>query len=321
MRHVRFGLVLTALLLQQGPAAVAQTTSQAPIKIVVAHPPGGVTDVLARLLAQKVGAQIGAQVVVDNKPGASGILGSDFVAKAAPDGRTLMVFPDTNAIVPALNTKLSWDLNKDFAPIALLAVSAPVIVAHPSFAPTTLQEVISHAKKNPGEPFASPGGGSVHHLAMEMLQSEAGIQLRHVPYKGGGQAVADVVAGHVKFAILGIAPALPFLRTGQLKAIAVTGEKRAEPLPAVPTVAESGFPGFNASQWFAVAAPAGTPEPVIRDLHANFVKAVRDPEVVQRLAQAGVEVRTSSPAELGKFLAQEVSKWPPIVKARGIKAE
>ena len=319
---MKLGLIVVALSVFGSTAVHAQSLGSKPITIVVAHPAGGGTDVVARVLAQKVSEQMGRQVVVDNKPGASGIIGTDAVARSAPDGHTLMVIPDTNAIVPALYANLNSDLLKDFAPITLLAVGSHVIVAHPSFPPNNVRELIEYAKKHPAEPYASAGNGTAQHLGMELFKMMSGINLQHVPYKGGGQAINDIVGGQVKVAMLGLAPVLQHIRAGKLKAIAVTGDKRSPPLPNVPTVAESGLPGFSTLQWFAVVAPAATPAPIVKQLHAEFLKASRDSDVVEKLAGVGLEVRTSAaPEDLSAFLEQELRKWPPIVKAAQVKID
>ena len=300
--------------------AVAQMNK--PVTLIVAHPAGGGTDLVARVFAQKL-SEGGRQMIVENKPGASGTIGTDYVARAAPDGQTLLLIPDTNAIVPALFPKLNSDIIADFVPITLLAVGSHVIVTHPSFPAKNLQELIEYAKKNPGEPYASAGNGTAQHLGMELLKSMTGIDMRHIPYKGGGQAISDVVGGQVKVAMLGLAPTLPFITTAKLKAIAVTGDKRSPALPNVPTVAESGVAGFSTLQWFAVVAPAAMPTPLLAQYHAEFTKAARDPAVVEKLAKAvGVEVRTSpAPADLTVFLKHELQKWPPIVKAAQVKMD
>ena len=299
----------------------AQPYPNKPVTIVVPYPPGGVTDVVARLFAQKLSARMSVPFNVENKAGAGGTIGTDFVSRAAPNGYTLGMMIDTNTIAPALYAKLQSDPIKDFSPISLLAVGQHIIVAHPSFAPTTVNELIEYAKRRPGEPYASSGSGTAQHLGMELLKLKGGVNLTHVPYKGGGQAITDVVGGQVKVAILGLAPVLPFLKSGQLKALAVTGEKRTPILPNVPTVAES-LPGFATLQWFAALAPAGTPPEIIQRLHKEFVEAAQDPEIVQKLAAVALEVRTSPmPADLTRFMEQDLPKWPPLVKAAGLKIE
>ena len=314
-----FALAL-ALAAGAGVAATQPYPSKT-ITIVVPFASGGVTDVVTRLFAQKLTARMGQPVVVENKAGAGGTIGTDFVARSAPDGHTLVMMLDSNTIAPALYAKLGSDPIKDFAPITMVAIGSHIVVAHPSFAPNTIKELIDYAKQRPGEPYASTGNGTAQNLGMEALKLKTGIDLRHVPYKGGGQAINDVVGGQVKVAVLGLAPALPFLKSGQLKALALTGEKRSPILPNVPTVAET-VPGFATLQWFAVLAPAGTPQDVIAKLHSEFVQVAGDAEIRQRLGAVGLEVRTSaSPADLKRFMEQDLLKWPPLVKAAGVKIE
>jgi len=297
---------------------LAQTYPAKPITIIVGFPPGGVTDVISRIFAQKLTEQLGQTVVVENKPGSAGNIATDFVARAAPDGYTLQMWLDSNTIAPALYKKLNHDPLKDFAHISLLAVGSHVIVAHPSFAVNNMKELIDNVKANPGLPYASSGNGTAQHLGGEQLKMLTSIDMTHIPYKGGGQAINDVVGGQVKLAVLGLAPVLPHIKAGKLKALAVTGDKRSAALPGVPTVVESGVPGFTTLQWFAVVAPAGTPAPIIARLHAEFAKAAKDPMIIERLNAVGLDVNVSAaPADLTKYLRNDMAKWPPIVKAAG----
>ncbi len=308
-------------LASQIPAGAQQPYPSRPVTIVVPYQPGGVTDVVARLYAQKLTARLGMPFTVENKAGGNGMIGTDFIGRSVPNGYTLGIFLDSNTIAPALLTKMGTDPIKDFTPITMLAAGAHIVVAHPSFGPNTIKELIDYAKAKPGEPYASSGQGTAQHLGMEMIKLKAGIDLSHVPYKGGGQAITDVVGGQVKVAVLGLAPALPFLRSGQLKALASTGEKRTSLLPNVPTVSET-LPGVTTLQWFAVVGPAGLPTDVVQKLFREFVAVSQDPEVAQKLASVGLEVRNSTqPADLAKFMEQDLHKWPPIVKAAGVKLE
>ena len=303
------------------PARAQQPYPNRPVTIVVPYQAGGVTDVVARLYAQKLTARLGTQFNVENKAGGSGMIGTDFIGRSAPNGYTLGIFLDSNTIAPALVAKMGTDPIKDFTPVTMLAAGAHIVVAHPSFAPNTIKELIDYAKARPGEPYASSGQGTAQHLGMEMIKLKAGINLSHVPYKGGGQAITDVVGGQVKLAVLGLAPVLPFLRSGQLKALAVTGEKRSSILPNVPTVSET-LPGVSTLQWFAVVGPAGLPQDVVQKLYLEFIAVSQDPEVEQKLASVGLEVRNSTqPSELAKFMEQDLLKWPPLVKAAGVKPE
>ena len=279
------------------------------------------TDVVARLYAQKLTARLGTPFNVENKAGGGGMIGTDFIGRSAPNGYTLGIFLDSNTIAPALMAKMGTDPIKDFTPLTMLAVGAHIVVAHPSFAPNTIKELIDYAKAKPGEPYASSGQGTAQHLGMEMIKLKAGIDLSHVPYKGGGQAITDVVGGQVKVAVLGLAPVLPFLRSGQLKALAVTGEKRTLLLPNVPTVSET-LPGVTTLQWFAVVGPAGLPQDIVQKLYREFIAVSQDPEVEQKLTSVGLEVRNSAqPSDLTKFMEQDLLKWPPLVKAAGMKSE
>lgn len=303
------------------PARAQQPYPSRPVAIVVPYQPGGVTDFVARLYAQKLTARLGTPFTVENKPGGAGMIGTDFIGRSAPNGYTLGIFLDSNTIAPALLAKMGTDPIKDFTPVTMLAAGAHIVVAHPSFAPNTIKELIDYAKSKPGEPYASSGLGTAQHLGMEMIKLKAGIDLSHVPYKGGGQAITDVVGGQVKVAVLGLAPVLPFLRSGQLKALAVTGEKRTSLLPNVPTVSET-LPGVTTLQWFAVVGPAGLPQDVVQKLYREFVAVSQDPDVEQKLTSVGLEVRNSTrPSELSNFMEQDLLKWPPIVKAAGIKLE
>ena len=310
-----------ALAAASAPAVAQQSYTNRPVTIVVSWAPGGVTDMVARLYAQKLSARMGQPFNVENRAGAGGTIGTDFVARAAPNGYTLGMFLDSNTIAPAVFAKMGSDPIKDFTPITMLAAGAHILVAHPSFAPNNLKELIDYAKSKPGEPYASSGTGTAQHLGMENIKVKAGIDLTHVPYKGGGQAITDVVGGQVKIAVLGLAPVLPFLRNGQLKAIAVTGEKRSPLLPNVPTASET-LPGVTTLQWFAVMGPAGLPQDIVQKLHAELHAVSKDPEVEQKLASVGLEVRnTSQPSELTKFMEGDIPKWPPLVRAAGMKPE
>jgi tripartite-type tricarboxylate transporter receptor subunit TctC len=321
LRPILLGVVF-ALACCRSLSVYAEDYPAKPITIVVPFAPGGVTDVVTRVLAEALTRQVGKRVMVENRAGGGGTIGTDRVAHASPDGYTLLMMLDSNTIAPAVYPNLGSDPIRDFAPISMVAVGPHVIVAHPSFPPSTVRELIDYAKQHPDLPYASTGSGTAQHLGMEQLKLMAGVDLQHIPYKGGGQAITDLVGGQVKVAILGLAPVLSFLRGGALKAIAVTGEKRSPVLPDVPTAAESGLPGFSTAQWFGAAAPAGTPQPTVARLHDEFVKAAKDPTVVDRLVSVGLEVKTSSqPEDFARFLREDVRKWPPIVKAAGVKVD
>ncbi len=314
-------LLAAAVLALGGFPAHGQQFPARPISMIVAYPPGGATDIAARIYSAKLAEQLGRAVVVENKAGAGGAIGTDYVARAAPDGHTLIFMVDANTIMPALSTKLTWDPVRDFAPISMTAVGSHAFVAHPSFAPSNVKELIDHARRT-AESYASPGNGSAQHLGMELFKMRAGIDLQHIPFQGGSPALTSLAGGHVKVGIIALASALPFVRSGKLKALALTGDKRSAALPSVPTVAESGLPGFATIQWFGVLAPAGTPAPVISRLHSEILKASQDAGVVEKLAAVALEVRTSpAPEDLGRFMKEDMAKWPPIVKAAGVKVD
>jgi tripartite-type tricarboxylate transporter receptor subunit TctC len=316
---------LAALLLAAcaGAPAWAQDYPTRPVTIVVPYAPGGVADGISRIIALRLSDQLGQQVLVDNKPGGGGNIGTDFVANSKPDGYTLVMMIDTNTIAPSLYAKLNHDPIKSFAPITMVAKASHVIVAHPSFPPNTLQEMISYARARPGTVFyASSGNGTSQHLAMERLKLAADIKAQHVPYKGGGQAITDLVAGQVPLGIIGIAPALPHIRSGKLKALAVTGAKRSPVLPDVPTAIEAGLAGFETFNWFGLLSPAGTPTPVVDRLHHEVVKIMRDPSLADRFGGMSLDVTTSPrPADFGRFMVEDIPKWPALIKAGGIKAD
>ncbi|CAN5494301.1 tripartite tricarboxylate transporter substrate binding protein [soil metagenome] len=318
-----FMLALSAVVVALAVPAGAQTWPSRPIRLIVPHAPGGVTDVVARLVAQPLGEALGQSVIVENKPGASGLVGTESAASAAPDGYTFVMFVDANTILPSTVKQLNHDPLKSFAPITVLGRGSHVIVAHPSLGVRTLPELVAYAKKNPGTmSYASPGIGSPQNLSMETIKNATGIDLTHIPYKGGGQAIGDVVSGQVKVGVLGMAPALPYIKSGKLMALAVTGAARVALLPDVPTVAESAVPGFETAQWQGISAPAGTPPAVIKRMHDELVRIMNTPQVVERLAAIGMDSTTSpTPDDFSKMIAAELQRWPAAVKLAGIQPE
>jgi tripartite-type tricarboxylate transporter receptor subunit TctC len=301
----------------------AQTWPDRPIKLIVTQSPGGATDLVARLVAKPLGEALGQSILVENKPGAGGIIGTDIAAKAAPDGYTLLMLLDVNTIYPSTSLKLNHDPASSFAPISLIGRGSHVLVLHPSVPANNLQELVAYIRAHPGELSAAlPSYAGPQHLALEMIKSFFKIDVTPIPYKGGGQAIADVVGGQVKFGLLGMAPAIPFIRAGKLKAIAVTGSTRSSALPDVATVAESGIPGFETNQWQSMVAPAGTPSAIINRIHAELVKVMQLPAVKEKLATIGMDNSSSaSPEDLAKLIRAELDRWPGIVKAAGIKPE
>ena len=317
-------LIVALLAVVVGLAAPtnAQTWPSKPIKLIVPHAPGGVTDFVARLVAQPLGEALGQSVLVENKPGASGLLGTESAASAPPDGYTFVMFVDANTILPSTVKQLKHDPLKSFAPITVLGRGSHVIVAHPSLGVRTLPELIAYAKKNPGLSYASPGIAGPQALAMATITHSLGLELMQIPYKGGGQAIGDVVSGQVKVGILGMAPALPHIKSDKLVALAVTGGQRVALLPDVPTVAEAALPGFETSQWQGMSAPAGTPPAIVQRMHDELVRIMSSPLVKERLASVGMDNSTSpTPDDFKKMIAAELQRWPAVVKLAGINPE
>jgi tripartite-type tricarboxylate transporter receptor subunit TctC len=303
--------------------ALAQAWPSKPIRIVVCYPPGGVTDVVARLVAQPLSEALGQAIVVENKPGANGMIGSQIVADASPDGYTLLMYVDGNTVLPSIMKKMPFEPLKAFAPITVLGRGSHVIIAHPSLPVRTLGELIAYAKKRPGElSYASPGLASPQSLSLEAIKKASGIDIVHIPYKGGGQAIADVASGQVKLGVLGMAPSLPHIKSGKLIALAVTGGRRSVLLPDVPTVAEAALPGFETLQWQGIAAPAGTSPEIIKRIHDELVHIMGTAAAVERLKSIGMDNSTSpTPDDFRRVIENDLQRWPAIVKAAGIEPE
>ena len=294
-----------------------------PVRFIVPFAPGGSTDTLARTLAQKLSDALGQQVVVDNRSGGNGNIGTELVARATPDGHTIVLGYIANlGIGPSLYAKLPYDPVKDFAPVTLLAVAPNILVAHPSVPVKNVRELVAYAKANPNKVnYASAAVASLGHLAGELLNSSAGIHMQHVPYKGSGQAVIDLLAGQVQIMVSGMSSVMPHIKGGKLRPLAVTGAQRSPATPEVPTIAEAGYPGFEASAWYSVMAPAGTPKPVVSRLNGEILRALKMPEVKDRLENVGFELVGSSPEACGAYIKSEIAKWAKVVKASGVKAE
>lgn len=315
--------VAMVLVVAGAAAAVGQTWPTRPIRVIVSYAPGGVTDVVARLVAQPLSEALGQSVVVENKPGANGMIGSEIVAGSAPDGYTLLMYVDGNTVLPSIMKKMPFAPLKAFAPITVLGRGSHVIVAHPTLPVHSLPELIAYAKAHPGDlSYASPGLASPQSLSLEAIKKASGIDIVHIPYKGGGQAIADVASGQVKLGVLGMAPALPHIKSGKLVALAVTGGKRSPLLPDVPTVAEAALPGFETVQWQGIAAPAGTPPQIIGRIHDELVRIMATPAVVERLKSIGMDNSTSpTPDDFRRMIESDLQRWPAIVQAAGIQPE
>lgn len=308
--------VLLAVSAAQSPAQDKYPSK--PVTIVVAQAPGGANDTIARVIGQKLSEQLGQPLVVENRAGAGGNIGTAYVAKAAPDGYTLLLtVSSAHVINPALYRNAGFDPVKDFVPIATLATAGYVLVANPAFAPNTVKELIAAASAKPGEiMYASAGNGTLNHLIGEMLQHRTKIRLVHVPYKGAGPAVQDVVGGQIPISVQSLPSSLAFIKAGRLKVMAVTNEKRVAALPDVPTVGET-IPGFGATPWYGLFAPDGTPAPVVARLQAEVAKALASPELREKLAQQGCEVFVSTPQQFAALIKEDLPRWASIVKSAG----
>ncbi len=311
-----------ALALVAPAASLAQAFPAKPIRLVVTYPPGGGADLMARLIAPKMGEALGQPVVVENKPGASGQIGAGEVARAAPDGHTIMLDASSFAVNPSLYSKLPYDPAKAFQPLAVLALYPNVLVVTPSFPPKDVRELVALAKSKPGTvAFASSGNGSAQHLAGELFKQRAGVDMTHIPYKGGGPALNDVIGGQVPVFFANIASGLAHVKGGKLRAMAVTGARRASSLPEIPTMAEAGIPGYEVYEWNALFAPAGTPAPVVEKLAAAIAKALQSPEVRERVASLGGDLAGYGPKEAEKFVREQTELWGRVVKAGNIKVD
>ncbi|MBB2919380.1 tripartite tricarboxylate transporter substrate binding protein [Cupriavidus alkaliphilus] len=315
-------LALAAGLALAAPAAHAAYPDH-PIRWIVPFPAGGAMDNIARTLGEEMSRTLGQSIVVENRPGAGGNIGAELVARAPADGYTLIIVANGMAVNPALYGRLSYDPVKDFAPVSLLAVVPNVLVANKARRQeSTIKEVVAHARAAPGKyTYASAGNGTSIHLAGELFTSMAGVDMLHVPYKGSGPAMTDLLGGQVDYMFDSITSARPHIESGKLTAIAVTTSKRSSALPNVPTVAEAGLPGYELSPWFAAFVPAKTPQPVIDTLNRAMLEALRKPAVQKRLALIGAEPIGSSPAGLREHLAKETDKWGALIRQRGIRAD
>jgi tripartite-type tricarboxylate transporter receptor subunit TctC len=314
--------VIAALLAMVVPAAALAAWPERPIKLVVPFPPGGATDVIGRVIAQELSGVIGQQVVVDNRPGATGNIGADLVAKAAPDGYTLLLGALTShAINATLQKSLPYDLERDFTPVSLAGVVPLVFVVHPSVPANTLPELIALAKAKPGYlTFASSGNGGPQHLAGELFKRMAGVDMLHVPYKGSGPAMTDLMGGQVLTMIETAPAALPFIKSQRLRAIAAASTHRIPMLPDVPSAAEAGLPGFEVNSMFGLLAPVNTPQPIVARLNAEVVKILQKQGVKDKMMEQGAIATPTTPAEAKQRIHAEIAKWAQVIREAGVKS-
>jgi tripartite-type tricarboxylate transporter receptor subunit TctC len=319
---IRRLLVSAVVVAATANLAYAQSYPSKPVRVIVPFPAASATDVLARTIGQKLSEKWGRPVIIENKPGAGGNLGTEIAAKAPADGYTILMGTVANAISTSLYKKLNYDFVKDFTPVTLVATTPLVLAANPKFPASNIKEVIAYAKDKPGKVnFGSGGIGTSNHLAGEMLKSMAGIDMLHVPYKGTPAAHSDLLSGQVNLMFDNIVAVMPHLKSGRMKAIAVTSAKRVSTLPNVPTVAESGVPGFDAVSWIGALVPAGTPKDIVNKLNTDLVAVIGMPDVKERLSASGAELAGSTPEQLAEHIRNETEKWAKAVKASGATAD
>jgi tripartite-type tricarboxylate transporter receptor subunit TctC len=322
MKKLCIALCAATLLTLSGGAALAQTYPSKPIKIIAPFGPGGFTDVVARLLGLKLAEAMGQPVVIENKPGAGSTIGTDYVAKAAPDGYTLVIVSSTHVISPWIYKNMPYDPIKGFTPVSKLVDSPYVLLTNPKLPAKNVQEFIALAKKNPDDiHYASSGNGSAQHLIGGLFVSMTGAPLKHVPYRSSSAATTDLISGVVESSFAGVPNALAQVPTGRLKALAVTSATRAPQLPDVPTMQEAGVAGYDASIWLALLAPPGTPKTIVNRLNSEIAKIMATPETKKAMFDAGVEVSLSTPEALAQLMVSEMDKWGKVVKESGIKIE
>jgi tripartite-type tricarboxylate transporter receptor subunit TctC len=316
--HRRQVLLAAAALAAPAPAALAQAYPVKPIRFIMPYAPGGSSEILARPIAQELTRNLGQSVFIDFKPGGGTTIGADLVAKSAPDGYTLVMMLSAHAINATLMPKLPYDTVKDFAPITI-AATLPLVVVVPAQSPIrSFQELIATARAKPGKlTFASAGPGNTSHLSVEYLKSQLGLDMIHVPYKGSGPAIVGLLGGEVDFMFDSLSSSLPQIKAGKFRALAMASARRSRILPEVPTVAESGVPGFDVSVWYSVLAAAATPAPIVQRLHAEIVRAMRAPEAKEKIEGFGYDILGSTPAEADAFIRAEITRWAKVVKESG----
>ena len=321
--HLLLALCALGCCVPAHSAGPADDYPNRPIRLVVPFPPGGGTDIVARVIVVKLTEGWGQQIIIDNRGGAGGVIGADTVAKSTPDGYTLLFgTPGALVINPLLNSKLPYNAMRDFAPVSLLALNPQLLAVHVSVPAGTVKELIALARAQPHKlNYASVGEGTPNHLAMELFKSMTGTDMVHVPYKGAAPAVTDLVGGHVQLMFNPMPPLLPHVKSGRLKALAVGGTQRSGALPDVPTVAEAGVPGYEYVTWYSIVAPARTPRAIIDKLNARLAEVLAMPDVAQRLSVQGAEPRASTPGELSRFMQEDTKRLGGIIRSAGIKGE
>jgi tripartite-type tricarboxylate transporter receptor subunit TctC len=303
------------------PASAQSDYPNRPVRLIIPFPPGGSNDVVGRMIGDQLGKQLGKQVVIDNRGGAGGVIGTELASKAAPDGYTLLVISLAHAVNPWLY-KLPYDPIKAFAPIGVMGSGPNVVAVNPTLPVNSIKDLVALAKSKPGDiQYASAGIGSFQHLGGELFKLEAGIDMLHVPFKGGGPSMIDVIGGHTKVVFSSLVQTTPHLKTGKLKALGVGSKTRSKVLPDVPSVSEAGVPSYEAVNWWGIVAPAGTPQPIIDKLHAALTAAQDSPEVEKQFASEGATVVKKTPTEFAAFMVSEMNKWEQVVKKGNIKAE
>ena len=314
--------VLGAALASPASAQTSDAWPSKPLRFILPFPPGGGTDILGRLIAERMTASLGQPVVTENRGGAGGNVGAEAAARSAPDGYTIVLVAPSLAISTSLYSKLGYDAVKDFAPVSLVATVPNVMVTHPSVPANTLAEFIRLAKTKPGEMnYGSGGSGTSNHLAGELFNIVAGVKLVHVPYKGVNLAMNDVLSGQIHLVVIGIPAAAPHIKAGKLRALALVAPQRSAALPEVPTVAEAGLPNFEVTTWYGILAPAGTPRAIVTRLNADLVKIMHSPDLKERLAAMATDPATSTPEEFAEYIKREIVKWGEVVRQAGLKAD
>ena len=322
MRNLLSRLAKAAmLLLALSSAAFADDYPNRPVRLIIPFPPGGSNDVVGRLVAKHLSDKLGQQVFVDNRGGAGGTLGTQAAVNATPDGYTLLIVSLAHAVNPALY-KLEYDPIKSFTPISILATGPNVLAVNPNSPFKSVKDLLAMAKEKPGQlDYASAGVGSFQHLGAELFKLEAGVNLVHVPYKGGGPAMQDVIGGHVKIIFSSLVQTTPYIKSGQLRALGTGGAKRSKVLPDVPTIAEAGVPGYEMSAWFGLVGPPGMPRELVARVRADFIRALAQPDVKERLASQGLDLISDTPEQFSAYLKSELVKWAKVIKESGARLD